>query len=78
MNRKLRNVIALVTGLACHGLANFTLAAVIMHFRPASHYNEEHKMAVKRANEIHNRGKGDYLQCKNDDLAVKLKNSLKV
>jgi len=64
VNRKLRNVIALVTGLACHALANFTLAAMIMHFRPASQKrcSEEHKMAVKRANVIHRRGKGDYLQ----------------
>ena len=48
-NRKLRSIISLVTGLACHGLANFTLAAMIMHFRPASQNsrNEEDKMAVK-------------------------------
>ena len=66
MNRKLRNVIALVTGLACHALANFTLAGMIMHFRPASQKqlcSEEHKMAVKRANEIlTGEAKGDYLQ----------------
>ena len=48
-NRKLRSIISLVTGLACHGWQFHLGSTMIMHFRPASQNSriEEDKMAVK-------------------------------